>query len=76
MKKRSLPEAFKTGILEINGGTLHPGKLLSGLKAKAIRAGVQIFENTGVTEIRKGGKVTLKTGRVDKFCLSTRLAAE
>ncbi len=44
MRERGLPPAFLSGVLEEQGGTLDPGKYMSGLRTAAIGAGVRLFE--------------------------------
>jgi gamma-glutamylputrescine oxidase len=46
-------------VNELPGGTVDPGKLVSGLARAAERSGVKILENAGVTELRPGARVTL-----------------
>lgn len=46
MRERSLPHQFIGGVFEPVGGTLHPGKLVLGLRKAALAAGVRIYEQT------------------------------
>jgi len=48
MRARGIPPAFLFGALSQNGGTLHPGKYVMGLRRAALRAGVRIYENTAL----------------------------
>jgi glycine/D-amino acid oxidase-like deaminating enzyme len=66
MRERKLPPAFLSGVLEEQGGTLDPGKYMSGLRTAALEAGVRLFERTRVVELTDGPRVTVKTdgGRV------------
>jgi glycine/D-amino acid oxidase-like deaminating enzyme len=44
------------GLLSHTGAALvHPGLLVEGLRAAAVRAGVRIFESTPATQLRKDG---------------------
>jgi glycine/D-amino acid oxidase-like deaminating enzyme len=54
MRARGLPHAFLCGALEGAGGTLHPAKLVSGLRRAALDAGVVIHEDTRVTGVSSG----------------------
>jgi glycine/D-amino acid oxidase-like deaminating enzyme len=66
MRERGLPPAFLSGVLEEQGGTLDPGKYMSGLRRAALEAGVRLFERTRVIELTDGARVTARTekGRV------------
>lgn len=61
MRRRGLPPAFRFGILESCGGTMHPGKYVLGLRAAAIAAGIRIHEDSRVTQIGQGSTITLET---------------
>jgi len=61
MRERGLPPAFLCGVLEEQGGTLDPGKYMSGLRKAAIEAGVRLCERTRVIELEDGPKVTVRT---------------
>ena len=54
MRERGLPRAFLCGSLEEAGGTLHPGKLVLGLRGIALERGIRIFEGTTVERIEHG----------------------
>lgn len=54
MRERGLPPAFLSGALEEAGGTLHPGKLVLGLRRVALERGIRIFEGTTVERIEHG----------------------
>jgi glycine/D-amino acid oxidase-like deaminating enzyme len=66
MRDRGLPPAFLSGVLEEQGGTLDPGKYMSGLRTAALRAGVRLFEGTRVIELTDGPTLAVRTegGRV------------
>jgi glycine/D-amino acid oxidase-like deaminating enzyme len=66
MRERGLPSAFLTGVLEEQGGTLDPGKYMSGLRTAALRAGVRLFERTRVIELKEGPRINARAeaGRV------------
>ena len=61
MRRRQLPPAFIAGALEERGGTLDPGKYVSGLRRAAIAAGVTLYEGTPVQEIIEGPRPRLRT---------------
>jgi glycine/D-amino acid oxidase-like deaminating enzyme len=46
---------------EVPGGTINPGKTVSGLARASQREGVLLFEQTGVEEARFGDEVELRT---------------
>lgn len=75
MQARGIPPAFRFGVLEARGGTINSGKYIIGLRDAAIRAGVRIFEDSPVTEIRQGAPVSLRTARgelrAEKVLLAT-----
>jgi glycine/D-amino acid oxidase-like deaminating enzyme len=66
MRERGLPPAFLSGVLEEQGGTLDPGKYVSGLRRAALAAGVRLFERTRVVGLKDGPRLTVETeaGRV------------
>ena len=66
MRERGLPPAFLSGLLEEQGGTLDPGKYMSGLREAALGAGVRLFEGTRVIELVDGPRVVVEAegGRV------------
>lgn len=61
MRRRRLPEAFIAGALEERGGTLDPGKYVTGLRRAAIAAGVPLYERTPVEEIIEGPRPRVRT---------------
>ena len=48
-------------VKEVPGGTINPGKVLSGLARAAERAGAMLFEDCGVEDAQFGGQVELRT---------------
>lgn len=53
---------YRGAALAPQSGTLHPIKLLDGLRAEALRQGVRIFERTPVTGLcSSGGRIVAKT---------------
>jgi glycine/D-amino acid oxidase-like deaminating enzyme len=61
MRERGLPPTFLSGVLEEQGGTLDPGRYMSGLRRAALEAGVRLFEGTRVIEVAAGPSVTIRT---------------
>ena len=61
MRERGLPAAFLTGALEESGGTLHPGKLVLGLRRAALERGIRVFEGTTVERIEHGRPARIVT---------------
>jgi glycine/D-amino acid oxidase-like deaminating enzyme len=56
MRERGIPRAFRCGVLEERGGTLHPGRFVLGLRRAALTAGVRLFEGTRVEALVDGAK--------------------
>lgn len=53
---------YVAGLFEPNYALVHPGKLVAGLRAACLAAGVAIHENTRVTSIaRRDGQIRLGT---------------
>jgi len=75
MRERGLPRAFLSGALEESGGTLHPGKLVLGLRRAAVARGVRIHEGTCVTGIERGRPLRVFTERGTVTCDRVLLAA-
>jgi gamma-glutamylputrescine oxidase len=61
MRDRGLPGAFCCGVLEEKGGTLAPGRYVTGLRRAALEAGVTLHERTPVRAIEDGAKVRVRT---------------
>jgi gamma-glutamylputrescine oxidase len=74
MRARNLPPAFLFGVLEGCGGHLHPGKYVMGLR-KAMLKSVRAFEQSQVTKIEEGPKVTVRTANgsvtADRLVIAT-----
>ena len=51
------------GIFEPGAATLHPGRLVRGLRRAALTAGVRIFEGTPVSEVGDGRPAEVRTAR-------------
>jgi glycine/D-amino acid oxidase-like deaminating enzyme len=60
MRAREIPPAFLFGS-EQRGGTLNPGKYISGLRREAIGAGVKLYERTPVLSFSEGQAITCTT---------------
>lgn len=63
MRARGIPPAFLFGEYTAHGGTLHPGKYVMGLRRAAIRAGVQLYENTPLLSYTDGPTIKVETPR-------------
>ncbi|PHM45338.1 oxidoreductase [Xenorhabdus mauleonii] len=62
MRARGIPPAFLFGC-EQRGGTLNPGKYVSGLRRAAIQAGVRLYEKTPLLSYSEGPTITCRTAR-------------
>jgi glycine/D-amino acid oxidase-like deaminating enzyme len=75
MRERGLPPAFRFGVLEERGGTLHPGRYVMGLRRAALAAGVRLFESSALVALEDGPKVRARTAqgtvRADSAVLAT-----
>src|SRR6185295_6443154 len=75
MRERGIPPAFLCGVLEERGGTLHPGRYVTGLRRAALGAGIRIFEQTRVRAVEDGAPVRLRcasgTITADRAILAT-----
>lgn len=75
MRERGLPPAFLSGALEETGGTLHPGKLVTGLRRAVIDRGIKVHEGTTVIRVERGSRMRVHTPRgvvtADKVLLAT-----
>ncbi|MFK3789165.1 MULTISPECIES: NAD(P)/FAD-dependent oxidoreductase [Pseudomonas] len=60
MRARGIPSAFLFAA-EQCGGTLNPGKYVSGLRRAAIEAGVRLYERTPLLSFSEGAVITCKT---------------
>lgn len=59
MRARGIPPAFLFGS-EQRGGTLNPGKYVSGLRRAAIQAGIKIYEKHRCSLIAKDQSLPAK----------------
>lgn len=66
LERRGLPRFVTRGWLEAEGGILHPGRYLRGLRRAALAAGADLFEETPVRRIEEeaGAVVHVARGRV------------
>jgi putative aminophosphonate oxidoreductase len=49
------------GVLERTAATVHPGRLVRGLRRVALERGIRIFENSPVVELEPGRPATVRT---------------
>jgi gamma-glutamylputrescine oxidase len=56
-------QMYHGGLIDMNGGHLHPLNYALGLASAASKAGVRIFEGSAVTRIDHGGPVVAQTAR-------------
>ncbi len=61
VRRRGLPGCVRFGVLEERGGTLDPGKLVRGLRAAALAAGVRIHEGSEVRAVAPLRKARVET---------------
>lgn len=61
LRRRGIPPAFLCATYSPNGGTLHPGKYVLGLRRAALEAGVSIFEDSAVLSWDEGRTITCRT---------------
>ncbi len=61
-------EGYYGGTLDLGAGHLHPLKFAFGLAKAASEAGVQIFENSFVTEVSQSNKPIVKTATGEVVC--------
>jgi glycine/D-amino acid oxidase-like deaminating enzyme len=52
-----------TAVNRVPGGTINPGKVVTGLASAAHRSGVLLFENTGVESAQFQPEIVLRTSR-------------
>lgn len=63
MRARGIPPAFLFGYATPGGGTLNPGKYVTGLRRAAIAAGVKLYENSAVRSFTQGATIVCRTDR-------------
>jgi glycine/D-amino acid oxidase-like deaminating enzyme len=63
MRARGIPPAFLFGYHTTRGGTLDPGKYVTGLRRAAIDAGARLYENTAVLSYTEGATVRVVTAK-------------
>lgn len=75
IRARTGSGASYLGVVEPRAGTVHPGKLATGLRALALSRGVIIHEKSPVLQIEAGERCTLQCARgqlhADKVVLAT-----
>lgn len=63
LRARGIPPAFLFGCHFPGGGTLDPGKYVTGLRRAALAAGVRLYENTALLDFDAGATVRARTAR-------------
>ncbi len=75
MRARGIPSAFIAGVLEERGGTIDPGKYVMGLRRAVVDAGIRLYEQSPVRQIKPGAKLILRsdegTVEADRVLLAT-----
>ncbi|MFT3989121.1 FAD-dependent oxidoreductase [Aestuariivirga sp.] len=56
-------QSFMGGIYDPEACTLHPGKLVRGLRRAALRRGIAIYENSPMTELKRASPVEVITAK-------------
>jgi glycine/D-amino acid oxidase-like deaminating enzyme len=64
VRARCASPLFLGGALYRLNATVHPARLVLGLRAKLLERGVRIHERTEVTRLERDGSVETRTGRV------------
>lgn len=65
---------FHAGTFDPQSGHLHPLKFCLGLAAAARSAGAQVFEDSPVTQVKRGDRALVKTARGEVACRFVVLA--
>lgn len=68
-------EGYYGGTLDLGAGHLHPLNYALGLTKAALSAGVQIFENSFVTNVTAGNKPIVRTSAGEVQCETVLFAA-
>ena len=63
MRARGIPPAFLFGFFTEKGGTFNPAKYALGLRQAALRAGIKLYENTGLLSYSEGETVQCETAQ-------------
>jgi gamma-glutamylputrescine oxidase len=63
LRERGVPDAFRCGVLEERGGTLHPGRYVLGLRRATLESGVRLFEDTALEKLAPGPRPVVRTAR-------------
>lgn len=63
LRDRGIPPAFVVGHVQESGGTLDPGKYVTGLRCAALEAGVRLYEKSAVLSYHDGNIITCTTAR-------------
>jgi gamma-glutamylputrescine oxidase len=75
LERRGLPRFVTRGWLEAEGGILHPGRYLGGLRRAALAAGAELYEETPVLRIEEGEDVVVHAAhgrvRAERVVLAT-----
>lgn len=62
-RRRGGSQAIAGGTFERGPASLHPGKLVRGMRGVALRRGIEIFEHTGVLGLSTGYPAIVRTAR-------------
>jgi glycine/D-amino acid oxidase-like deaminating enzyme len=83
IKERCGTASFRGGIYDPSAATLHPGKLVRGLRRVALARGIRIYENSAMHRLHRGvpavvdsaaGRMTAKTVILTMNAWSLKLA--
>lgn len=61
--RRTGSSVHLAGVLERSNATVQPAALVRGMRRVALEAGIEIYENSGVTDIQPGNPVRLSTAQ-------------
>lgn len=61
--QRTGTTSFLAGIYDPTAATIHPGKLARGLRRVVLQAGVQIFENSPMTGLKRSSPPIVQTSK-------------
>lgn len=61
--ERTGSRAFLAGIYDPTAATIHPGKLVRGIRRVALKLGVRIYENSAMTRLERRSPPVIRTAK-------------
>ncbi|HEX9790723.1 MAG TPA: FAD-binding oxidoreductase [Kiloniellales bacterium] len=61
--RRTGSRSFLSGIHDPSAATIHPGKLVRGLRRVVLKSGIRVYENSPMTRLQRSSPPTVRTAK-------------